>query len=166
MGRSWIRLKFLAPTFRNMAGSDKSENQPPKKTGPTNEQIVAKFQEMRQQQRIIIGKISELEMEKKEHELVLATLTTVPDDRKCFRMVGGVLVERTVSEVTPALTTNTTQITKLIETLQKQLETKGTELNEYREKHNIRVRGEDEKPGETADSKDNKPAPTQGVLVQ
>ena len=27
-------------------------------------------------------------------------------DRKCFRMVGGVLVERTVKEVLPALETN------------------------------------------------------------
>jgi len=150
-----------------MAGSDNSNKQSSKKSGPTNEQIVAKFQELRQQQRAIIGKISELEMEKKEHELVLATLSDISGDRKCFRMVGGVLVERTVSDVTPALSTNVTQITRLIGTLQKQLEAKGTELNEYREKHNIRVRGEDEKPGETADTKSKeKPASSQGVLVQ
>jgi hypothetical protein len=27
----------------------------------------------------------------------------MPPDRKCFRMIGGVLVERTVGEVLPAL---------------------------------------------------------------
>jgi len=27
----------------------------------------------------------------------------MPADRKCFRMIGGVLVERTVGEVLPAL---------------------------------------------------------------
>ena len=31
---------------------------------------------------------------------------TVPFDLKCFRMVGGVLVERKVGEVEPALTSN------------------------------------------------------------
>jgi prefoldin subunit 2 len=27
-------------------------------------------------------------------------------DRKCFRLIGGVLVERTVRDITPALKTN------------------------------------------------------------
>ena len=34
------------------------------------------------------------------------TLSTVPGDRRCFRLIGGVLVERTVKEVAPALTAN------------------------------------------------------------
>ncbi len=41
--------------------------------------------------------------------LVLATLDEVlaeEPDRKCFRLVGGVLVERTVKDVVPALKTN------------------------------------------------------------
>ena len=42
--------------------------------------------------------------------LVIETLQDVDKDRKCFRMVGGVLVERTVNEVLPALTTNRDQV--------------------------------------------------------
>ena len=42
--------------------------------------------------------------------LVIETLQDVDKDRKCFRMVGGVLVERTVKEVLPALTTNRDQV--------------------------------------------------------
>ena len=38
--------------------------------------------------------------------LVIETLEGVEKDRKCFRMVGGVLVERKVGEVEPALTSN------------------------------------------------------------
>nr|XP_006990678.2 prefoldin subunit 2 [Peromyscus maniculatus bairdii] len=78
--------------------------------------------------------------------LVIDTLKEVDETRKCYRMVGGVLVERTVKEVLPALEGNKEQIQKIIETLSQQLQAKGKELNEFREKHNIRLMGEDEKP--------------------
>lgn len=42
--------------------------------------------------------------------LVIETLTGVDGDRKCFRMVGEVLVERTVKEVLPALITHRDQV--------------------------------------------------------
>jgi prefoldin subunit 2 len=40
-----------------------------------------------------------------------------------FRMVGGVLVERTVKEVVPALVNNRDKMEKLIETLNSQART-------------------------------------------
>jgi prefoldin subunit 2 len=41
-------------------------------------------------------------------------LKEVEKERKCFRMIGGVLVERTVAEVLPALEQNKDQVTNLI----------------------------------------------------
>lgn len=42
--------------------------------------------------------------------LVIDTLKEVDEARKCYRMVGGVLVERTVKEVLPALENNKEQV--------------------------------------------------------
>lgn len=42
--------------------------------------------------------------------LVIDVLKGVEGDRRCFRLVGGVLVERTVKEVLPALEYNNEQV--------------------------------------------------------
>lgn len=42
--------------------------------------------------------------------LVIETLKEVDDERRCFRLVGGVLVERTVKDVLPALVNNKEQV--------------------------------------------------------
>lgn len=43
---------------------------------------------------------------------MIDTLKEVDETRKCYRMVGGVLVERTVKEVLPALENNKEQVSK------------------------------------------------------
>lgn len=124
------------------------------------------------------------------NRLVIETLKDVAPERKCFRMVGGVLVERTVKDVLPALVNNKEQVkmffhlvlifvfldilflgclilcflfqmNKLVETLTKQLETKGNEINKYRERHNLKIKGEESKDME----KSSKDVKTGGVLV-
>lgn len=49
--------------------------------------------------------------------------STAPD-RKCFRLVGGVLVERTVQDVLPQLETQFEQLKGVLETLTTQYKTK------------------------------------------
>ncbi|XP_048381416.1 prefoldin subunit 2 [Stegostoma tigrinum] len=120
---------------------------------PTPEQVLAGFNKLRQEQRGLAGKGAELEQEVAEHGLVIDTLAEVNPDRRCFRMVGGVLVERTVREVLPALESNKQQLVKLIENLNAQMQSKGRELNEYREKYNIRLMNEDEKAARDGESR-------------
>ena len=72
----------------------------------SQEEIIQVFNSMRNEQRQIAGKTNELQQDLNEHKIVIETLEGVAGDRKCFRMVGGVLVERTVSEVLPALVSN------------------------------------------------------------
>lgn len=42
--------------------------------------------------------------------MVIENLKDIAPERKCFRLVGGVLVERTVKDVLPALTSNRDQV--------------------------------------------------------
>lgn len=134
-------------------------------------QVVATFQRMRQEQRSMASKSADFEMDINEHSLVIETLKEVDPSRKCFRLVGGVLVERTVKEVLPALESNKEQISKLIESINKQMQTKGRDLTEYRERYNIRLvgEGEAEAQGQSAESSsDNKDGGSKsgaGVLV-
>jgi len=132
---------------------------------PSNEEIVQGFQRLRAEQRQLANKLSELEMDLNEHKLVIETLTGVDGDRKCFRMVGEVLVERTVKEVLPALITHRDQMVKLIEVLNKQVMAKGQEINDYKEKNNIRIRNRDDVSTSTQDNAEEKKAANQGVLV-
>lgn len=52
------------------------------------------------------NKIGELTLEKDEHKLVIEQLTKLEPERKAYRLVGGVLVERTVGEVLPPIQQN------------------------------------------------------------
>ena len=45
----------------------------------------------------------EIEDEKKENELVLESISKLEDTRKCWRLVNGVLMEKTKVEVLPEM---------------------------------------------------------------
>lgn len=64
--------------------------------------------------------------------LVIETLEPLPKERKCFRMVNGVLVERTISDVLPALKTNSDGLKQVLEEMLKQYKSKQTELDEWK----------------------------------
>ncbi|KAF7877567.1 hypothetical protein EAF04_001242 [Stromatinia cepivora] len=87
----------------------------------------------------IASKIGDVETEAEEHKLVLETLEPLPGDRKCFRMINGVLVERTVKDVVPALKTNSEGLRKVLEDLVKQYNNKQSEMEKWKKKNNIQV---------------------------
>ena len=70
------------------------------------EAVIAGLNVLRNEQRILASKLAELQMDLNEHKLVIDTLVGVDPERCCFRLVGGVLVERKVGEVSPALQNN------------------------------------------------------------
>merc|ERR1712198_151566 len=77
-----------------MSGDKKSAGPSGPKGGKSQQEIVATFQKMRENQRNLASKISELEVDIKEHETVIEALKEVAADRKCFQLIGGVLTEK------------------------------------------------------------------------
>lgn len=59
----------------------------------------------------------------------------LPEDRKCFRMINGVLVERTVKDVIPALKTNSEGLKKVLDDLLKQYKAKQEEMDKWKVRH-------------------------------
>ncbi|XP_072755010.1 probable prefoldin subunit 2 [Anoplolepis gracilipes] len=140
-----------------MASEKKSAKTSSKKEKST-EEILVEFQTLRNEQRMLANKLSEMEMELNEHKIVIDTLKNIDPKRKCYRMIGGVLCERTVEDVMPALVTNKEQLIKVIDALNDQVTKKGIEINEFKEKHNIRIRGQDDlqQQGEDNNNKETK----------
>ena len=71
--------------------------------------------------------------------LVTETLEPLPGGRKCFRLINGVLVERTVEDVLPALKTNSDGLKQVLDELLKQYKSKQEEMDKWKKKHNVQV---------------------------
>ncbi len=54
----------------------------------------------------LMTKVADLESDRNEHILVEDTLKPLDGGRRAYRLVGDVLVERTVAEVLPSITQN------------------------------------------------------------
>jgi prefoldin subunit 2 len=108
----------------------------------SDQEIQQNYQRIQGDVQNLARKIGELEQEADEHELVLTTLEEAlakEPDRKCFRLIGGVLVERTVKDVVPALQTNRDGIRKVISNLVEQYKSKEDDFDNFKRDYNIRI---------------------------
>ncbi|GAA5977947.1 hypothetical protein JCM21900_003132 [Sporobolomyces salmonicolor] len=116
---------------------------PPAVNGPSEQELTATYRTRSNELQALVGKITELEREAEEHGLVLETLkdacATEPD-RKCFRLVGGVLVERTVKDVLPQLESQFEQLKNVLETLTNEYKKKETSFAQWQRDNNIVVK--------------------------
>lgn len=62
----------------------------------------------------------------------MESLQPLPLDRKCFRMINGVLVERTVKDVIPSLKTNADGLKQVLDELMKQYKSKQDEMDNWK----------------------------------
>ncbi len=76
--------------------------------------------------------------------MVEETLAPLDQDRRAFRLVGGILVERTVGEVLPSVITNRNNLEKLIETLTSKLQQRQKEASDLKKNYNLQTPEEQE----------------------
>ena len=76
-----------------------------------------RYKQLQQEAQVLVSKLMEIEDEKKENELVLESISKLEDNRKCWRLINGVLMEKTKLEVVPEMRTvinNLNAVTKQI----------------------------------------------------
>jgi prefoldin subunit 2 len=81
----------------------------------SQEEVVRRYQTMQAEIDKLVEKITELEFDRNEHKLVQETLEPLDVGRKAYRLVGGVLVERTVGEVLPSVKSNKENVSGVVE---------------------------------------------------
>ncbi|KAF5181743.1 Prefoldin subunit [Thalictrum thalictroides] len=120
------------------------------------------YASMRSEINQLHSKITELEMEVSEHSLVAGAIQPLDPSRRCYRMIGGVLVERTIKEVLPAVQRNKEGLEEVISRLNEALERKKKETVEFEAKYKIRIRKPDSNVKDDSSAKEGS---SQGVLV-
>ena len=108
-------------------------------SGAEVEAAVKRFQELRSKEQQLLQKISEMAAQEQEFRLVSERLRPLDPSRRAYQLIGGVLSERTVGAVVPALEANRDAITRLIAGLNDQLKEANSERTALQKKHGIRV---------------------------
>jgi len=100
--------------------------------------IIGQYKRLRAEQQALASKIGELEIEAHEHSLVLQTVGDLPGSRRCFRLIGGVLVERSLADIVPSVQRTHDGIRDIIKQLREQFLKKGDEVDQFAAKYQIR----------------------------
>lgn len=86
--------------------------------------------------------VLERQQEAEEHDLVLKQLEKQDGSKRAWRLVGDVLVERTISEMIPEIAKNRDNLSAVAQNFKAQLERKQKEVLAFQEKYNIRIKGD------------------------
>ncbi|ELP91582.1 prefoldin subunit, putative [Entamoeba invadens IP1] len=99
--------------------------------------VLTQLQQLKQDQNLLARQLADMDSTLKEHRVVLDVLAKVEPTRKCFRLVNGVMVERTASEIIPAVNKSIEQINQVMEQLNESIKSKTAEINKFMEHYKI-----------------------------
>lgn len=98
-----------------------------------------KYNEYKQVLEELQSKIIELGHDKDEHGIVLETLSGTDPERKCYRMIGGALVESDVKTTIPILKTKQDNLTEVISKMKSELLKVAEEFEKWKKDNKIQV---------------------------
>lgn len=94
----------------------------------SRDQVVMVYNQLQQRVAAINSKVMDLQSDCAEHDLVIKALEPLPTERRCWRLIGDVLVERSVGEALPAVQRNRHNLQDAVNTLTQQREEVAKEL--------------------------------------
>lgn len=125
--------------------------------------IISTYKQYRADISELANKIAELENDRHEHILVINAIKDLDPSRRCYRSIGGILVERTVGDTLPTIQKNVQQIETVLQQLSIKIKDKEKQAEEWRVKHNItETTGQEQQQSYTAQ---RQPRENEGVLV-
>lgn len=124
-------------------------------------QLDAAYQQADRERNMLMTKLSELQQESREHLLVLDAFEKVEPTRRCFRLIGGVLVEQTVGEVKAPLSDNQKRLEEYVNNLNGLLKEKTDRIQAIVQRSNKIGNKNSDNRRETA----ARPSNDRGVLV-
>ena len=97
------------------------------------------YDEYKQTLETLQTKIIQLGHDKDEHDIVLKTLETTDSKRKCYRMIGGALVESDVETTRPILETKRKNLEDTINKMKEELVRVASEFEKWKKDNKIQV---------------------------
>jgi len=104
-----------------------------------DKELIQKLQGMRNEASAIFQRREMLEQEVEDHALVSGVLKQHDGQRRCYRSVGGVLMESTVGDVLPAVGKEQEMLAKAHSEMTAKLISCQKDIREFQEKHGIRM---------------------------
>ncbi len=137
-----------------MAAVAAAGDHPPIPNLTTEQEVVEYLNKLRGEQSATMNRIAEAEADRHDHALVLEAIKPLEATRRCHRLVGGVLVERTVGEVLPMIEQSLANFDLLLRNLNAALVSKERELQAFIAKYKIQFKSADRQaaPSEAAAS--------------
>lgn len=106
--------------------------QAPQVTVKAPAQMIRRYQQTKNDYKQIVKTITNLEDIKKENLIVLNQIDKLEAERRCFRLIGGVLVERTIEEAIKGIKDNVeNRLSPSLKTLKEKMELKEKQLIEF-----------------------------------
>lgn len=128
----------------------------------TKSQIIGQYNDTKQKYSLFFQKALEIEQELVEHNLVASTLAALKNNRKCFRKIGGVLVEKDSDTVKKDLEVEISNIKQTLDIVYKSMKQQEDLMASMQKKYADILEPEVKKPGE---KKNEENKSTGGVLV-
>ena len=92
------------------------------------QKVAQRYKQLQTEAQMLVQKMMEIEDEKREIELVLESVMQLEDSRKCWRLVNGVLMEKTKIQVVPEMKTVINNLNAVSKQIQQSLVAVKTEI--------------------------------------